>query len=276
MSALRRIGIVTPLLAVGTLALAGAIGHGLVMRANTAVPTEAQIAASAVPELGPIEPFALPELAALAAIVERPLFSETRRAPEPLPPPPPEPEPVVEAAPAVPPPPRVELGQFKLVGIIDDGGRRYGLLRPLDGEELVRAEVGAVLGDWRVEAVSLDSVVLSQGGVRDTIMLRDNKAAPQPTGRAKLLKAALGAQRGQGDGLDASDVFTRSLRSSSGNGAQATGDGSGGNGKKKRKQTAQANGQGSGQGDGQGDGQGAAGFQTGGEDLGGVLYVPQQ
>ena len=217
MAALRRINKLTVLLSLGSLGLAVAIAHGLVRQADPApVVTDLPAAVTSLPELAPIEPFSLPEPDRFAAIVERPLFSETRRPP--TPPPPPEPKvATATAVPAAPAQPRVELGQFKLAGIVEHEGVRYALIRHVEDEALQRVIVGQEIRDWRIEEIALDSIVLSHQGVRDVVMLRDNEST-EPTGRKKLLKAAAkeGKKAGKREAGSKIEMFVRALRSEGG------------------------------------------------------------
>lgn len=176
----RRGGWLSALLGVSSVLVVVGIGHSLIVRGNTATPPieisadGAEIAAlSLAPEI------VFPPAEAFVAVVERPLFSATRRPPlepaiavlEPTP----EAEPVAEAPPSPPP---VALGQFTLVGVIDDGVRRVALVRHAEEPRLLRVEVGDVVHDWQVVRIGLDSVELAAKDIHEVVILKPAETYP--------------------------------------------------------------------------------------------------
>lgn len=118
---------------------------------------------------GPLEnPLASLDVAALGAIVERPLFTPSRR-------PPPMPEPVIAprlpvASPPAPPSPPPG---YVLLGVIRDGDRAIALLRGREDGRNIRVEAGDVIGGWEISAVRPASVSLrGQDGTFHDIPLK--------------------------------------------------------------------------------------------------------
>ncbi|MGK9167962.1 hypothetical protein KXR53_16765 [Inquilinus limosus] len=93
-----------------------------------------------------------PELSALTETVARPLFSPTRRGPQP--------PPVVEAA-APPPPPPTPPPAVTLQGVILAGDSTVALLRRDDTGEIMTARPGDDLSGWHVDRIEAGSVTLS-------------------------------------------------------------------------------------------------------------------
>ena len=147
------------LVALGPLVIAGS--YLLTPEDPSAVPAvvRAGNAQAALPPEGGAAPpapalVAAPDLSTLTETVERPLFSTSRRAPQPLP----EPEPVVEApvaTPAAPPP------SMTLQGVMLAGDRSAALLRRDDTGETVTLHEGDNLTGWQVERIAAGSVTLS-------------------------------------------------------------------------------------------------------------------
>jgi len=100
----------------------------------------------------PVTPLAAPELSTLTETVERPLFSPTRRGPQP-------PPPMVEAA--APPPPPAAPPALKVQGVILAGDRTVALLRRDDTGEMLTAHPGDDVSGWHVERIEPGLVTLS-------------------------------------------------------------------------------------------------------------------
>lgn len=102
-------------------------------------------------------------------IVNRPLFSPTRRPPEPR---------TVEAPREVAAPapirPVVQTGQFRLIGVVIEEGDQVALLRDQKSRSLVKAKTGEVISGWTVRTIEARSVSLIQDGVIDTVLMREN------------------------------------------------------------------------------------------------------
>ena len=130
----------------------------------------------------PTEPMTMPDVVSFAAIVERPLFAETRR--------PPKRRPVTVAkaeAPPPPPPQQIPTGQFKLGGVTVAEQQTYALVKHVEGDEFIRVVKGQVVEKWKVEEITPEKVVISQRSVRDVIYLRDNEA---PRSASRMAKAS--------------------------------------------------------------------------------------
>ncbi|MGK9235958.1 hypothetical protein KXS07_29590, partial [Inquilinus limosus] len=94
-----------------------------------------------------------PELSALTETVARPLFSPTRRGPQPPPPP--------AEAPPPPPPAAAPPPSVTLQGVILAGDSTVALLRRDDTGEIVTARTGDDLSGWRIDRIEAGSVTLS-------------------------------------------------------------------------------------------------------------------
>ena len=116
-------------------------------------------------------PLQKPAISTFAEIVERPLFTQSRR------PAPKKDTRVAEAA--------VKPETFELIGVIISPAGRMALLRALATSEIVRAVEGQNVGGWEVHTIKPTQVVLRQGD--DSQMLKINDAAASPA--AKNLSA---------------------------------------------------------------------------------------
>jgi general secretion pathway protein N len=127
--------------------------------AERPVPDEAL---SAVEEAPPA-PLILPPLERITAVVERPLFSPTRR----MPPPPPasEPEatepvaePVIDPGPAEP--------ELRFFGTVRQAGAAAALVTYPATAEVARLRLGDAVGEWQVVAVERNRLELALGDER--------------------------------------------------------------------------------------------------------------
>ena len=112
---------------------------------------------------------------AYAVIAARPVFSATRRPPEPRPvvvQPAPPPVPVAPAALREPP---VKTGQFKLVGVVIMNGEKRALVRNGREEALLRVAEGDEIDGWAVARIEPDAIRLMKREVVDVVSLYDNK-----------------------------------------------------------------------------------------------------
>lgn len=100
-----------------------------------------------LPEFGGVA-LSPPSLVELTDMMERPLFMETRRMPEPE-----------EAA---PPPPPTPL-RLKLLGVAISGGSRVALLRNTSNNFLVQLAEGESHDGWTLDAVDAKSAHFSRG-----------------------------------------------------------------------------------------------------------------
>ena len=104
-----------------------------------------------------VNPLASLDKAALRDMIERPLFTPTRR-------PPPAPA-QSEAAPALVPtlaPPSTP--DYALLGIIRDGDRAIALLRSRSDGRNLRVEAGDMIGGWEIADIDTVSVRLKRKG----------------------------------------------------------------------------------------------------------------
>jgi hypothetical protein len=131
----------------------------------------ARPAAEEVPKAGtgapgqpPADPFVLPPLERFTAVVERPLFSPTRRLPVPTVPvvaeasaPAPTPEPIA-ARPAEP--------ELRFFGTVREHGAAAALVTYPATAEVARLAPGDTVGEWRVVEVGRNRLVLGLGDER--------------------------------------------------------------------------------------------------------------
>ncbi|MGD9508252.1 MAG: hypothetical protein AB7I59_06800 [Geminicoccaceae bacterium] len=123
--------------------------------ASVARPTQDDPAA---PSEEPPAPFVLPPLEAFTAVVERPLFSPTRRMPIP---PPETDEPVAEAPAAEPSGPAEP--ELRFFGTVTQDGTAAALVTFPATSEVARLRPGDMVGDWRVTSVERDRLELALG-----------------------------------------------------------------------------------------------------------------
>lgn len=125
------------------------------------------------PEAKPIAPALLPEYKptagpeAYAEVIDRPLFSPTRRqAPPPPPPPPPEPPKQV-----------MQTGQYQLTGTIQVDDKLYAFLKETKSGKGVRAAQGDMLsGGIKLAKVEPDKVLLTQYDSEEEVKLQVSKS----------------------------------------------------------------------------------------------------
>jgi hypothetical protein len=108
-----------------------------------------------------------PAISAFAEVVERPLFTPSRR------PPPPKTDSTIAASPEKP-------ETFDLIGVIISADRRMALLRTVASSEVMQAVEGQSIGGWEVHAIKPTQVVLRRGN--DSEVIKINDAAKPPAG----------------------------------------------------------------------------------------------
>jgi len=96
------------------------------------------------------------DLSRFVQVLDRPLFTATRRPPPPPPPPP-------------PPKPVDPLADFELVGLVEQGAE--GSVLAKQGGKVRRFHVGDAVGEWRLAAVKGRDVVFKNGAESRTITL---------------------------------------------------------------------------------------------------------
>ena len=129
------------------------------------------------PEAKPVVPALLPEYKATAGpeayaeVIDRPLFSPSRR--QAPPPPPPEPPKSV-----------MQTGQYQLTGTIQVGDKLYAFLKDTKGGKGIRAAQGDMLsGGIKLAKVEPERVVLTQYDSEEEVKLQVSKsthATPPP------------------------------------------------------------------------------------------------
>lgn len=131
----------------------------------------------ALPEVVPIKPFSLPSLERYNTVLTRPLFIAARR---------PEPPPPEEEAPPEKPAAGPDKKPF-LLGIFITSEVKAALLRPDEpNAKVARVKPGESVGEWRVETILPDRVILMKGQTKQELpLVRWNKVDPHaaPMGR---------------------------------------------------------------------------------------------
>jgi len=132
----------------------------------------------------PMQPFRLLLPAQYAEINARPLFIATRR---PEPPPPPEEEPP-------PKPPATPEQKLMLLGIVISPGMQAALLRPEElNAKTAQIKLGETVGEWQLEAIFPNRVVVRKGQETQELMLTRLKKSPGPRGGRAGVKPVQGA-----------------------------------------------------------------------------------
>jgi hypothetical protein len=139
-------------------------------------------------------PVAAQSLDRLSTMLDRPLFSPSRRPPAPPPPP------VAQAPPPpAPPPPPPNLVLF---GVVMDGESARAVVRAGADKKLVRAQIGDEIDGWKVSQIEGRKVVLSLDGRFATFMLfnddrgkSDSEPAPGAYGEPKNSQRQIQAQQ---------------------------------------------------------------------------------
>ena len=148
------------------------------------------------PAAAPSNPVAAQSLDQLSTILDRPLFSPSRRPPAP----PPAPPPIVQAAePPAPPPPPPNLVLF---GVVMDGEGARAVVRSGADKKLVRAQIGDEIDGWKVSQIEGRKVVLSLDGRFATFTLfsgdsekREAAGASMPVGEPRNSQRQIQAQQ---------------------------------------------------------------------------------
>ena len=118
---------------------------------------DGQASATAMQGGETVNPLASLDKASLDNMIERPLFTPTRRPPPALT--------RSEAAPALPPPPAApSTPDYALLGIIRDGDRAIALLRGRSDGRNLRVETGDMIGGWEIAGIDTVSVRLKRKG----------------------------------------------------------------------------------------------------------------
>jgi hypothetical protein len=109
-------------------------------------------------------PLQNPAISTFAEIVERPLFTQSRR------PAPKKDTKVAEAA--------AKPETFELIGVIISPAGHMALLRTLATSEIVRAVEGQTVGGWEVRTINPTEIILQQGDDSQALKINDATAPP--------------------------------------------------------------------------------------------------
>jgi hypothetical protein len=165
-------------------ALCAALGAMLYEESERPLGSKVVVAAGAPANLPPLPPepqFTMPPESSFAAVLERPVFSPTRRSLQAG-------EVKASAAPSV---------DFTLIGVVITGAERYALVKPSNGDPLERLNVGDELAGWSAVSIGADRVLFRRGTLQKEVVL-DYKAPAPPGGpRTKRKLANASAQPGQ-------------------------------------------------------------------------------
>ena len=127
--------------------------------------------------LAPLEvtPPAISSLAAYDAIVERPLFNPERR--------PPPPEQAADESAATPVGSVSDATGWRLTAVLREAERRTVLIEDQTGRTLA-LKAGDSLGDWKIEEIADDRVIIASGCQGDTLLLHQNEPLAKKGGPA--------------------------------------------------------------------------------------------
>jgi len=177
----RRIGRFLPSLLAGTVAvvlLAQILSQSAYVGAPVSTPAPpAPSSASLLPASQAMAAISL-DPAKETIVLERPLFSPTRRPP---PPPPPAPDPATagdaSTKPSAPQPPPMN---FTLVGIVRDATSSLVMLQPANGQKVLSLRAGQELDGWKLVSIGIDSASFRNGAADRALTLDFRHAAPPP------------------------------------------------------------------------------------------------
>ena len=121
------------------------------------------------PDAGaPAPPLAIPPIVAYREVVERPLFSDTRRPQD-------KPADKVAAAPVA----KLE-SQWKLTGVVLAGENSSAHIMGMRDNKTVRLQAGMQLDGWRLDAVERDRAVFSLNGREAILRLHEEEQQEVP------------------------------------------------------------------------------------------------
>ncbi len=120
--------------------------------------------AAAVEPLPPEPSFSMPPIEDFAESLERPIFLATRR---------PRAGPGPEEAPPAP-----TALSFVLEGVVITSAKRWALLRPAGGGDIIRLAEGGQVGGWQVIAIHPDKISLRRDEVETVLELIFKLAPP--------------------------------------------------------------------------------------------------
>ena len=111
--------------------------------------------------------FDAPPAEILALLVERPLFTATRRPPPPA-------EMTEPAATAPPPDTSLILGRYRLTGVVVTPDRRLVLLTPKGGSATISVAKGEALDGWAVTEIEREFIVFERDDRKKRYIVRDS------------------------------------------------------------------------------------------------------
>ena len=114
--------------------------------------------------------FAMPDRVSLAVILERPVFSETRRPS------------------GDPDGGRARPTDFTLAGVMISASERSALIQSGNGQPIQRLKEGDEIGGWMLVEIALDRIKIRRGGV-EAEMLMDYAAPAPPIPRDRISQA---------------------------------------------------------------------------------------
>lgn len=161
----------------------------VIYRQLEAAPAPAAVAHQTAPEESAVGPmpapqdaatFALPRVETFAAIVERPIFSPTRR-------PPPEAEVALDEA--------FSNLDLLLVGVVISSDERIAIVLPKNHTEVVRLGAGDLFQGWTVDMIEPDRVTFRRDGLEEQIELSYDRPPPKRPTQAQQLRSKATAER---------------------------------------------------------------------------------
>ena len=133
--------------------------------------TAQELSASEDTAIAMADPLQIPPVVAYREIVERPLFSDTRRPPD-------------KAAPAAAAAANEQLNaKWKLTGIVVVGENSFVRVAGIRDQETVRLQMGMPLDGWKLEQIKTDHVVFSSAGRSAILKLHEEELPVTPLQR---------------------------------------------------------------------------------------------
>ena len=168
MKSRRRSGILVPFALAVVCAALTAIVYQQVRHLTSVAPSN-PASDSASPPMPPDPAFAMPPEESFAAVLERPVFSPTRR-------------PMPSDGSAAP---LTTSAEFVLVGVVISDSERFVLVKPLSSDKLERVREGDELAGWSAVSIAPDRVVFRRGAMEEEIILDYTAPVPPPPGQGQ-------------------------------------------------------------------------------------------
>jgi hypothetical protein len=167
------------------LALCAALGAILYEEIERPLRSEIVVSGGAPASLAPLpaEPqFTMPPESSFAAVLERPVFSPTRRP--------------MQAGDAKASSTATSV-DFTLIGVVITGGERYAIVKPSNGDAFQRLNEGDELAGWSAVSIRSDRVLLRRGTLEKEVVLDYKTPVPPGSLHPKRKLANAPAQPGQ-------------------------------------------------------------------------------